>query len=282
MKKYRFEILFAVLVGARACSFVINKVILENMGTMTLIANRFLLTSILLFVLMPKRILRMNRASLLGGLAVGVTFFLMAYCEFSAVKTADSSLVSIVEHVSIILVPLVEAVLVKKLPTAGTMIGAALAFAGIACIGFQYGTLSGSIGLSLLAAVLYTACIIVTDRVTTEEADPLVIGFVQLLTMGSLALVFALTTEHFTIPHGVSQWWMILFLVVVCSAFGFTLTPYAQSHISVERAGILCAVNPAVAAILGAVILHERLGVLGYIGLFLVLGSIIIPYLKKD
>ena len=100
--------------------------------------------------------------------------------------------------------------------------------------------------------------------------------------MGSLALIFALPTEHFTLPHGASQWWMILFLVVVCSAFGFTLTPYAQSHISVERAGILCAVNPAVAAILGAVILHERLGFLGVIGLFLVLGSIVIPYLKKQ
>ena len=74
---------------------------------------------------------------------------------------------------------------------------------------------------------------------------------------------------------------MLAYLIVVCSAFGFTLTPYAQSHVSVERAGVLCAVNPAVAALLGVVILHEHMGLLGAVGLLLILGSIIMPYLIK-
>ena len=281
MKERKYELLLALLIATRATSFIFNKILLGAMGTMTLLAVRFLITALLMTVIFPKRVFKMNSSSLLGGLAIGLTFFLVMISELSALKTADTSLVSTVEHTSIILVPVMEAFIVKKLPERNTMIGAFMAFAGIICIGLQQGSLSGSVGLSLLAAFLYALVIIITDKVTTEKADPIAIGIVQLAAMGALALVFSLFTEEFSLPATPLQWGMLAYLIVVCSAFGFTLTPYAQSHVSVERAGILCAVNPAVAALLGVVILHEHMGLLGAVGLLLILGSIIMPYLIK-
>ena len=282
MKEHKFELLFAILVGARAFSFVFNKILLTGgMGVMNLTAIRFLFSTVLLVILFPKRMLRMNRATLLAGAAIGISFFIMIWVELSATKIADVSLVSTVEHASIILVPVINSLLTRKAPTRTTVIGALLAFLGIVSLGLKNGAMSGSIWLSLLAALLYAAVIIITDRVTTEKTDAIAVGVVQLGTIGILALVFSLLTEHFKMPRGSSEWLMMIFLIIVCTAFGFSLTPYAQSRIPVDRAGIICAVNPAVAALLGVIILHENMGFLGTAGLVLILLSIVLPYLPS-
>ena len=72
---------------------------------------------------------------------------------------------------------------------------------------------------------------------------------------------------------------MLLMLVLVCTGFGFTLQPVAQSHVSAERAGLFCAINPAIAALLGVVILKEQLGIIGIIGILLILESLMLPHL---
>lgn len=69
---------------------------------------------------------------------------------------------------------------------------------------------------------------------------------------------------------------MIGILAVVCTCFGFTLQPMAQSRISAERAGIFCAISPAIATLLGVAVLHENIGFLGIAGLILILSSIVI------
>ena len=282
MKKYRFELLFAVLVGARAMSFAFNKILLQHMGTMSLIALRFLAATILLIIIFPKKITGISKSSLLSGTAIGVSFFVMIVAELSAVKTADTSLVSIVEHVSIILVPIINAILTRKMFGLSTAFGAILAFLGIMCLGLQGGSVHGSIWMSLLAAFLYAIVIIITDRVTTPDTDSITVGIVQLAVMGILALLTSLFTDGISFPNSPSEWVMLVFLVIVCTAFGYTLTPYAQSHISVDRAGIICAVNPMVATLFGIIILHERLSILGILGIILILLSIVFPYLPIE
>ena len=279
LKNYKFEILFAILVAARASSFVFNKILLGSMGVMTMLALRFLAAAMILIVLFPKKIVGINKASLKGGIVIGVAFFLVMVTELLATKTADTSLVSTVQHVAIILVPIMNSIITRKMFGINTAVGAGLAFLGILCLGFQNGAVKGSIWMSLLAAFLYALEIVLTDRVTKPETDAFAIGMVQLLTMGSLSLVFALATEKITFPSGTSEWLMFLYLVIICTCFGYTLTPYAQSNISVERAGIICAVNPAVAVLMGVIILDEKIGVLGVIGLLLVLSSMILPYI---
>ena len=200
--------------------------------------------------------------------------------ELMATRTADTSLVSTVQHVSVILVPIMNAVLTRKMFGMNTAVGAVLAFLGILCFGLKGGSFRGSIWMSLIASFMYATVVILTDKLTTPETDPIAVGMVQLLTMGILAAVFALLTEKLTFPSGTSEWAMFAYLVVICTCFGYTLTPYAQSHISVDRAGIICAVNPAVAAIMGVLILGEDMGLLGTIGLLLVLSSMILPYVR--
>ena len=70
---------------------------------------------------------------------------------------------------------------------------------------------------------------------------------------------------------------MLGMLVVVCTVFGFTFQPVAQARVSAEMTGLLAALNPAVAAIIGAFVLHEQFGFLGVLAVTLILIAITLP-----
>lgn len=75
-----------------------------------------------------------------------------------------------------------------------------------------------------------------------------------------------------------TEWGCVLMLGLVCSAFGFTFQPVAQSHMDSQRAGLMCALNPAFASILGVLILHESMNIEGVLGAALILSSLFIPH----
>ena len=278
---HRFELLLAIVIAARATSFMFSKILLESMGEFDLMAIRFLLAFGLLCAVFPKK-LRMDRKTFLGGMAIGVMYFLVLSCELKALQTADSSLVSLLENCAIIFVPVIGIVLFRRLPKKITVVCTAVTFAGVVCLALQQGRLTGSFGWGLMSAVLYAIAIIVTSKVTAEETDPLSAGIVQLGTMGALSLAAAVGFRELMLPREPRQWLMILALAAVCSSFGFAFQTVAQSRVPAARAGLFCAISPAVSAILGVIVLREQLGIWGVIGLALILFSIVLPYLRSD
>ena len=99
--------------------------------------------------------------------------------------------------------------------------------------------------------------------------------------LGLLALIAACCFETPRLPRTGMEWGMVLALAIVCTGFGFTLQPVAQSHTSAERAGLFCALSPACATLFGAVLLHEKITLLGAAGILLILSSLLLPHLMK-
>ena len=77
------------------------------------------------------------------------------------------------------------------------------------------------------------------------------------------------------------EWIGIAMLAVVCTGFGFTLQPVAQSGTSAERAGMFCALNPLVASALGVAFLGEALSVQCVAGGLLILAGILLAELSE-
>lgn len=157
-----------------------------------------------------------------------------------------------------------------------------LAVVGVGLLTVPGGKLSVGLLVALGRAVSYAATIIITDRLTDTPEEGLAIGVIQL---GSLALLAGLASAIWQIPHlpaTGSQWGMMAMLILVCTIFGFTFQPVAQSRVSAEITGLMAALNPAVAAVLGAVVLHEVFGWLGLLGIGLILVAIILPALPES
>lgn len=276
----KFEILLISVIAARSTSFVFSKLVLQEMGTFNLLAIRFIMAFVILALPFIKRLIKINKKTFLAGIATGVAYFFVMSAELKALTTAPSSVVALLENSAIVIVPLFEAVLRKRLPSKMTSICAVLGMGGVLCLFFESGKITGGMIWGVIAAILYAIAIIVIDRVVKDVDDSLSVGIIEVGTMGVLSLVASFIFETPHLPTQPSHWAMIVYLAIVCTGFGFTLQPVAQRHVSSERTGLFCAVEPAVATILGVAILSETIGILSISGLILIILCIILPYLN--
>lgn len=266
------ELLLASVIAARATSYLFSKLILQGMGVFNLMAVRFLLAFVLLAVPFFPRLRRMDRRTLLGGAIMGALYYLTMAAELHGLQRVPTSTVSFLENTAIVWVPLLSAAISRRAPEKKTILSAVFCLAGVGLL-----TLSSALGFGageawcIAAALLYAAAILTTDRLTHGTIDALAAGVVQVGTIGLLGLVSTLLFESPRLPQGGGEWHGILALAVVCTGFGFTLQPVAQRGTTAERAGLFCAVNPMVAAALGAVFLHETLTAQSLAGMGLIL-----------
>lgn len=280
MNHNKYELLLASVIAARATSFIFNKMLLAGMGSFTLLAIRFLIAFALLMVIFHSKMRGTDRRTVLSGIVVGAMYFVVMSLELTALKSTASSTVSMIQNCSIIFVPLFESVIARKLPEKMTVASALLAMSGVVCLTFQVGSFTVGMIVSLIGAMVYACAIMTTARVSRKCSNPFAIGVIQLGSIGVLALTASAMFDVYPEVITAKQWAMMMMLVIVCSGFGFTLQPVAQSRVSAERAGLFCAIGPAVATVLGAVVLHEEIGAASIAGLALILTSIMLPYIK--
>lgn len=283
MSEKRAELLLAAVIIARSTSFVFNKLGLGTMSAFNMLAVRFLLAFILLVLLFHKRLRGISRRTVLRGALLGGLFFVVMSCEMFALRTAGSGTVSLLENMAILFVPLLESALTRTAPRPVTLLSAAVALVGVALLTSGSGAFRIGVGecIALTAAVVYACAIITTDRCTHHGEDGFTLGILQVGFLGTYALIASLIFESPRLPQTSSEWGIILALAIVCTGFGYTLQPVAQSHTTAQRAGLLCALSPTFATIFGAVLLRERITPLGGVGILLILGSILLPHFIK-
>ena len=275
----RAEILFASVTVARSTSFVFAKIGLASFGVFSLLGIRFLIAFLILAVIFHRRMLQIDGKTFLLGTAMGVMLFAVMSAEFAALTTVSASETSLIENMAIIFIPLFEAFLLRRRPGRISMVCAAVAFIGVIFLtlkdGFGFALSTGEI-FCFAAALAFSFSLILNQR-CTQKADPLLLGIVQVGVMGVLAQICAFLFEMPFLPDTGTDWFIVLYLAVVCTCFGFTFQPLAQKYMTSERAGLLSALNPLCAAVFSMIFLKENLGVFGFIGAFLILAAIMIP-----
>lgn len=272
-----YVFLFIILTLARSTSFMFTKKLLEDMQTFNILAVRFILAFILLFLIFFKKMIHIDRRTLLGGIAIGVAFFATMAGETLALNTLDSSTTSFIEHAAIVLVPIFESILTRKLPKALIIICDIITLVGIGFLTLSTGGIRLEPGeiIALLTAIVYAWGVIITNR-CSQHGKTIELGVIQIGTMGILSLFATLIFEKPKLPWQTNQWLYLAYLIIICTGFAFTLQPLAQSHLSSEMAALLCAVNPLGAAICGAVFLHETFAVAEIIGSILIMSGIVL------
>lgn len=282
LSRKQAELLLAGVIAARSTSYLFSKLILNGMGVFNLLSVRFVLGFVLLAAILLPRLGKLSGRTLLAGVLMGGMFFLVMTAELNGLKRTASGTASFLVNTAIVLVPLLEAVRTRRLPRRKTLLSVLLCFAGVACL-----TLAGGVRFGegeawcLLAALLYACTILVTDRLSHSGIDTLAAGIVQVGTIGLLSTAASFLFETPRLPAGGMEWTGIVLLAVVCTGFGFTLQPVAQSGTTAERAGMFCALNPMVAAALGIGVLGEAFTAQCLIGGLFILSGILLAELPE-
>jgi drug/metabolite transporter (DMT)-like permease len=197
---------------------------------------------------------------------------------FSVISMGERWIPSSVTAILIATVPLIIALIsrffgVHERLGAARLIGLAVGFAGvIALVGF--GSLSGplawaGVGCVALATVGYAIGALTIER-HLHDVDSIGPVAGSLLISSLLLLVPAMLTLPKRMPSALALS-SVAVLGLVCTAVAMLLMFYLVKNAGASRASIITYINPAVATLLGMVLLDEHLGVWGLIGFGLIL-----------
>lgn len=155
----------------------------------------------------------------------------------------------------------------------GRLLGLALGLFGVvALVGF--GTISdplGWVGVAcvLLATLGYAIGALIIQRYLSG-LDAIGSLAASLLVASIILLPAAIMTLPQHVPTAVALS-SIAALGVICTALAMLLMFYLVSHAGAARASVITYINPAVATLLGVLLLHEHLGIGGFTAFGLIL-----------
>ena len=281
MSRKQAELLLAAVISIRATSYLFSKTALQSMEPFNLLAVRFLLAFVFLCFVTRKRLKGLKPKTVCRGMALGGAFFLTMGCEMLGLLTTDSSVTSFLENTAVVIVPLLQAVILRRFPKPVIIISGMVTLTGIGFLTLQgSGEFQFAAGqlFCMGAACFYAAAIILTDRFSRED-DPLVLGVLQVGFIGIFSLLATLIFEQPHLPSQPAVWGAVAVLAFICTGLGFTLQPVAQRGTTAERAGLFCALNPLTATVIGVLVLHENFGLQSLIGGALVFAGIILSKL---
>jgi len=261
MRQSSAKLLLISVFTARGTSFLFSKSLMGTMSPMSILALRFILAFLILALVFYKKLKNLRMPTLRGGLILGLLYTICMIFEMYGLRLLDSGVSALIENMAILFVPIYVALWTRTWPKAKTLFCAVLAIAGVGLLSIsQMEMKSGSLGIFLIicAALTYGFCIIATEKVS-HNGDPVSIGIIQLGVMGIVSLVISLAAGDFAFPSSQNQWIMLLFLVLICSCFGFTFQPVGQRYLPAETAAVLTVINPFAASIMGVLVAHEGL-----------------------
>jgi drug/metabolite transporter (DMT)-like permease len=197
---------------------------------------------------------------------------------FSVISFGERWISSSVTGILIAMVPLSIALMqrffgVHERLGGWRILGLALGFVGVAAL-LGFGTISGflgwaGVGCMLVATLGYAIGPLIIQRHLSglDPSGPLA---ASLLVSSVLLLVPAVLAFPTRMPSALTLASMAI-LGVICTALAMLLMFYLVGHAGASRAAVITYINPAVAALLGVTLLHERLGVGGVLAFVLIL-----------
>jgi len=250
-------------------TFVVVKDAVAIADPLSFVGWRFLLgAAVLLAIRLPR-----GKAVWRDGTWAGLLLFAGYALQTQGLTTTSASNSGLVTGLYVVLTPLLAAAVGRRRPRALVVGGALLAFGGFGVLAVVDGfRLAPGDAYTVACAVAFAGHIVYLAR-TAHRHRVIPFTAVQLLVTAVLGLIGSAAIEGVGVPPG-DAWVAIAITGLVVSAGAFYLQVWSQTVIGPSRTAIILALEPAFAALSGAVLLGERLGGRGLTGALLILAGI--------
>ena len=118
-------LLMAAVAVARGSSFMFSKQLLDTMEPLNLLGVRSLLAFAVLMIFFGKRVVKAVKeepGNLRAGALIGFTYFIVMVLELNGLKHTTTATASFIENSAVVLVPIAEAILLRRAPSGKTML----------------------------------------------------------------------------------------------------------------------------------------------------------------
>jgi drug/metabolite transporter (DMT)-like permease len=240
-------------------TFVVLQSALDSISPFVLIASRFALAALTLVAIGAVPLAAAVRA-IPAALPLSLSMLAGFGLQTIGLQTTTPARSAFLTSLSILLVPPIEFVLVRRRPRAMLLLAVGLAAAGVYLLFRPIGAeWRRGDSLTVIAAVTFAYYIVELAR-QSRRLDAATLVLSQSLTIAAIAVPLALWFET---PRFVPDPGAILglvYLAIACTAFTFFLMTWAQARVEPLEAAVIYTLEPVVAALFSVALGREPLG----------------------
>lgn len=258
------ELLLVLVCFFWGSTFVLVKEAVAEVPVTPFLAIRFFLSGLLLCALFARRLLRLDRRTLLAGMLLGAVLFVAYALQTFGLQRTSAANAGFITGLSVVLVPLFAALVFRVQAGAGAWLGVGLATVGLYLLstdpagwpGTARGASPGAVPGAALGDLLVLGCavgfawhILLTGRFA-RAFDPRLIAAVQVTATGLLAAAAAYLYEG-GIPLALPAvvWWAVAITSLFATVFAFLVQTIAQRFTSPTRTALIFTMEPVFAAV---------------------------------
>ncbi len=265
-------------------AFVAQKAAMAHMGPLTFSGTRFLLGGIALlpFALIELRRKAVKPSDFTPRLWLQIAALCAAFLIGSVLQQYGLAQTSVTNSgfltaLYVLFVPLIAFLVMRARPHPIIYLGAPLALIGIFYLnGGRLGAFNLGDMLVVVSAVFWGGHVFMLGLLSRQTGLPVVLSAVTFLSVGVICLAFAFGFEVPDLTGILAGWVQILYVGLMSTALAFTLQAIAQQHVPAANAAIILSAESLFAALGGALLLGERLPLVGYAGAALIFFAIIL------
>jgi drug/metabolite transporter (DMT)-like permease len=275
---YRWELAMVAVTAVWGSTFVLVRDAVAQIPPFAFIAYRFLAAALLLAAIRPRLVAGGQPGLVAAGAAAGLALFAGYGFQTVGLQYTTASNAGFITGLSVVLTPLLAALLLRQPPGRWPLVGALVAAAGLALLSLQRLEVHRGDALVFGCAIAFATHILLLGRFAPRFSSyPLAV--VQLGTAGLGGLVWAGVAGDLAAPGSAEVWVALAITSVVASAAAFLIQTRAQREVSPTRTAVIFTMEPVFAGLFGFLLAGERLSGRGWLGAGLILAGMLIAEL---
>ena len=271
MSRIQANLLLLLAAAIWGGGFVAQSTAMKAIGPFWFIGLRFAVATmvVLPFVWMENRKAAkpLTPRNWLSFLLIGLALFGGAATQQLGLLTTTVTNSSFITGLYVVFVPLIAVIFLRRSPHWVIWPAALMALCGIYLLsGGSFSRLTVGDFLTVICALFWAAQITLAGAAVNETGRPLGISATQFAVTAVLALAVAVAIEPISIADISAALGEILYVGIFSSGLAFALQIIGQRYTTAPQAAIFLSSEALFGASLGALLLGETIGPLGYAG----------------
>ncbi|HHT84672.1 MAG: DMT family transporter [Bacillota bacterium] len=218
---------------------------------------------------------RVRRELIRASVITGITLFFAYSTQTVGLLTVAAGKAAFITGLSVVLVPVGSALLLRVVPEWSTTMGVILATIGLGVMSLTlpFRVETGDV-LIFLCAIGFAAHILLVG-IHSKNNDPAVFAAIQLMIVAAGSLVCALLLERPLVIPG-QTWGAITFTGIMATAVTVLIQSTVQKYTTASHAALIYSAEPVFAALFGWIALGEMLSPRETVGAVLILAGMLV------
>lgn len=280
-KQLKSDLILLFVTMIWGTTFIIVKNAVKLVPVYNFLFLRFLVAFLVLAAIYFKKLKTIDMRTLIISSIIGIMLFAGFALQTTGLKYTSASKSGFITGFSVVLVPMLEAVLLKAKPSKSSIAGIILAVVGL---GFLTTNIEFSINfgdfLTLLCAVAFAMQIVLIAKYA-PSIDTYSLAIVQIAVVAALSGLFSILFEKPFIPASFNTWSAILITGILATAFALVAQNAMQANTSATHAALIFSLEPVFSAIAAFLIAGEVMSFRAIIGAILMFTGIILSEIPE-